>query len=392
MITNWLKTIQMNKKIFIYLILLFCLLFIIRLINIDADLPSWGVINYQPVDEGIYGNMALNMVNFGNINPNNYYGFNAYLMQGHVITNIIGNIVTYVCLILFGDNYFGFRLSSYIFMLLSCVLMLFSWYKIKKSKNILIMMMVLLCSFQLYISSRVIEPSVVRLFFISIILFLISMKNLDKRILGFLIGLFITISCFMVYITNIFLYLTVFLFLIYQLKNKNYQDVKTLFIFGCIGIIIGLIISQIYYETVWNTDLITNTFEQISSFQYDQTYAVNHINIQVYITRLFKFLTSNLFLYTLPLLSFVLLNFKTIIKGTKNKDILIFCCLGIFSFLMQTLFSEDYVVRKSIIISPFYFTLIYYCLINRNRNLELSYIANLVSIILAIFIPFLDYI
>lgn len=387
MIISWLRDLQMNKKLFICMILLFCLFFIIRLINIDADLPPWGIINYQPVDEGIYGNMALNMINFGSINPNNYYGFDAYLMQGHVITNIIGNLVTYICLMIFGDNYFGFRLSYIIFVFFSCLIMLLAWYKIKKSKNIIIMAIVLLCSFQLYVSSRVIEPSVVRLFFISTILFLMSIKSLDKRVLGFLVGLCITISCFMVYITNVFLYLTVFLFLIYQLKSKKYQEVKILFMFGCIGIIIGLIISQLYYGFIWNTDLITNTIAQINSFQYDQTYAVNYINIQVYVNRLIKFLTSNLFLYTLPLLSFVLLNFKTVIKNIKDKDIMVFCCLGLLSFMIQTLFSEDYVVRKSLIIAPFYFTLIYYCLINRNYNLEISFITNLVSIILSIFIP-----
>ena len=48
---------------------LFILFLITRLLFLDADLPPWGVINYQPADEGAYAMMALNKYNYGKISP-----------------------------------------------------------------------------------------------------------------------------------------------------------------------------------------------------------------------------------------------------------------------------------------------------------------------------------
>lgn len=53
---NWKKL-----KIFILLVLLFLL----RFLKLDIDLPPWGIVNYQPMDEGQYATMALNEYNYG---------------------------------------------------------------------------------------------------------------------------------------------------------------------------------------------------------------------------------------------------------------------------------------------------------------------------------------
>ena len=49
----------------IYLLLL--LLFLIRIINIEADIPQTYLVDYSSTDEGIYGNLALNLQNWGSL-------------------------------------------------------------------------------------------------------------------------------------------------------------------------------------------------------------------------------------------------------------------------------------------------------------------------------------
>ncbi len=39
-------------KVFALALVLICLLFCLRVIHIDQDLPPWGVVTYQPIDEG----------------------------------------------------------------------------------------------------------------------------------------------------------------------------------------------------------------------------------------------------------------------------------------------------------------------------------------------------
>ena len=87
-----------------------------RLLYIDSDVRApWGVLNYQPFDEGCYGALALHKINFGTMNPNNFYsGTYEYLMVAHVINNLIGNVFSYFTMIIFGDNYLGFRLGPVI--------------------------------------------------------------------------------------------------------------------------------------------------------------------------------------------------------------------------------------------------------------------------------------
>ena len=88
--------------------------FITRLLFLDSDLPPWGIINYQPVDEGTYSMMALNLYNYGDITPEIFNGDIEYITSPHIRINVIGNALIYMCLKLFGDNYWGLRVSSVI--------------------------------------------------------------------------------------------------------------------------------------------------------------------------------------------------------------------------------------------------------------------------------------
>ena len=97
-----------NKKCRYFCILAISLIYFLRIIYIDADVPAWGVSTYMPIDEGIYAELALNLLTFGSIDPNQYFqGQYEFLVSAQATINVFGNLVTYVTLLLFGDNYFG---------------------------------------------------------------------------------------------------------------------------------------------------------------------------------------------------------------------------------------------------------------------------------------------
>lgn len=378
-----------NKKM-LFVLLFFSILYFIRIINISADLPAWGVINYQPVDEGLYGNMALNMVNFGSVDPNSFFGQDLYFMQGHVINDIIGNIFVYIGLFLFGDNYFGFRFPIVVVSLMSFLLLIFSFNKIRsKEKRIILPILVILTSFQIYIFSRVVEPSVFRMFFVCLILFIMVNNCINIKKKAFLVGLLITLSCFLVYITNFFLYLSCFFYIIYLFWTKENNEAVIYIKYGFLGIFVGLIISQGYYTFCWDTDIITNTINQVNSFQYDSIYATDSYTLMIVVQRLIRFISSNMFLYSIPILTYLLCNSYKLIQNKKDKKIIYFCILTFLSFVLQTIISEDYVIRKSVVIFPVYMMLFYFTIIGENtKNISLGrLVCTLLSLFLIIGIP-----
>ena len=87
-------------------------IYFLRILNLDQDLPPWGIGYYQPVDEGSYSLLALNYTHYGYLNPTTIgdisYEVNTPLQTR---TNIFGNILSIISLSLFGNNYYGFRLK-----------------------------------------------------------------------------------------------------------------------------------------------------------------------------------------------------------------------------------------------------------------------------------------
>ena len=81
-ISTKLTTNIKNKKNAWICILLFFLFIISRLLFLDEDLPPWGIINYQPIDEGSYAILALNQYNYDAISPDVFNGDVEYIEIG----------------------------------------------------------------------------------------------------------------------------------------------------------------------------------------------------------------------------------------------------------------------------------------------------------------------
>ena len=102
----------MKKKYVIMGVVIFIALYLFRVINIDQDLPAWGIANYQPMDEGQYATMAINKYKYGTMRPDLKVDDIQFDTNAHVRNDLIGNIVCYIGLRLFGNNYIGLRVGS----------------------------------------------------------------------------------------------------------------------------------------------------------------------------------------------------------------------------------------------------------------------------------------
>ena len=126
-----------HKEIFQKIICaLLILLFFIRIINIEADIPQNYLVNYLSIDEGIYGNLALNLQNWGSLMyPLKVSGV-GLRHNPQILLNIIGNLIIYIFMFIFGDNYYGFRLGIVFIAFLTLVFIILSVIKLKKNYGI----------------------------------------------------------------------------------------------------------------------------------------------------------------------------------------------------------------------------------------------------------------
>lgn len=363
---------KLFKKDIKEVLLLVCifLYFLLRFLNIESDLPPWGIINYQPMDEGQYATMAINKLEYGTMRPDLKETGIDFLTCAHIRTNFIGNALIYLGLRLFGDNYIGLRSSSLFFGLLNFVLFILILSKLKKKftyseiSNTIFWIVIILYSvdFSFLMSCRVVETTIYRMFFEQLVIYLFLCGNgkiYKEKIRFLLMGLFSVLSVFTVYITNIFLVFgCIITIILYGIKKgrRRFIDATTNFIAGC-GI--AYILSELYYYFVWDTSTLLNLMQIIEDFGGTSGYIGGSQTGLFYI--FIKFVTSNCNMYNLPVLFVGLLLFPQIVRYAKETlDENTIILLSIFgSLFVQTFISEDYIVRKGILLYPILLYIVY---------------------------------
>ena len=363
----------------ILIVVIVVLLFTMRIYNIDNDLPAWGIVNYQPMDEGQYATMALNKYNCDSIRLDIKLDSIHFLTSAHIRNNVIGNFFVYIGMVIFGDNYFGFRIASVIFGGLNYLLFLLILYNIKKMYGkeersncsnwaYIAMGVLLLVDFTYTVACRVIETSIYRMFFLELIIFLftISSQNdlYEKKIRFFLAGLLSVGSVFAVYVTNIYIVIAVFATIIFCgiYKGKDYFY-NALFSFIA-GAGIAYVLCDLYYNVVWGTSCIVNTMQIIRDFSGTNGYT-GGANLLALFELGFHFVSANSNLYNISILYIFLLLLPIIGKQIfQKKDANIFLIgSAVLFLLLQTFINEDYIVRKYIMVYPLILCLIYYIIV-----------------------------
>lgn len=371
MIDKEVSKVSSSNKLFLGAVLLILCVFSLRILKLDVDLPGYGVGAYNPSDEGIYAFMALNVYNNGELNPkvevadgHTVVPYTAY----HCRNNLIENILVYAGMSIFGDNYTGFRIAiTFISFCNLLLIMLSAWLIVKhsecdfsKGKWIVVGIGAFYTlSFPYLISSRVVEPTIIRMFF-SLLVFFIFLWVKNTRLQFFLMGLVATISIELVYITNLFLYIPIFVagcMIGWKNGKRKFIDAAVFCILGCIC---SLGIGAIYYHAIWGTNFFSNTINIFKDFSSTSGYTVLTYQagfgfVHAILKAILKFFSANTFLYHMPLLAAFLFLLPSVVRRIlREKDeVAAFSLAAVFGLILQTCYTEDYIFRKGFLVQPF---------------------------------------
>lgn len=376
------KLREMQEKRWFYWLILIALfgLFFVRIGMLEQDLAPWGVAYYQPADEGQYALPVINEYNLGEANPDHaepYSAFTPYNLR----TNFIGNCVIKLGLENIGDNYFGFRISSVIFGFLNLLFLFLNlaWLQRKYAESnsvakwaIVGILAFFVVDFTFFNASIVVEPSVVRMLFAQLLLFVMLRTQGHGCIRYFLLSFLSMLSIGLVYFSNLFFLLACGLLLLLQWKKEGFRK---FFQYGCcflLGMAAAAALADLYYMQVWGSHFHTNFIQAIASFSGTTGYEITGItNPAAILKSLIKatafYFSANPFFYCIPLLAAVMIFVPGILVSIfqcKDETAAFLFALP-FSFLLQTLFSLDCITRKAAIIYPvvaclvFYMSLIY---------------------------------
>ncbi len=370
---NTLKNKRNDKALLIIAALLLAALYWVRVINLDQDLPPWGVGLYQPKDEGCYAILAVNEMEYGQINPENPLlkeGLGPMYVQEHIRVNYLGNLLEILSFRLFGDNYYGLRSPMLLIGFCNLCVMALVLLQLRKRYGkgesdelwmILGLLMLMSTHFYSYLSSRTVEPSTLRMLFAQLV-FLAWLKLQDRRRLCFFVmGMLITASVFLVYITNVFLYLAVGILLIMIGATEGWKNFWRGAIWFVLGIVPVFFAAEIYYRTVWDSSVISNTlgifgtFKDLSGYTVGATKGVSSF-VKGLVLGFVRYMSANWFLYAPALLFAVMVLFLPgLYTLLKKKDKTLCLMLAVpFSMLLQTMLSEDYIVRKLLVVVPYF--------------------------------------
>lgn len=355
------------KRIFIIGILI---IYFLRIINLDQDLPPWGIGYYQPIDEGAYSEMAYNMITYGTINPDTPEETGAEMgsyTPHHLRMNIIGNIFSFVGLRFLGNNYYGLRFPYVMIGAINFLVFYLILLKLNRKdfKLMAFFMILLVFDFMFFMASRVAETTSVRLMLLQLLVYTFLCLKKRFNIKFFLLGFLTTISVFMVYITNIFLYLACAILIVYLHKKNIKQMIKAIGLFG-VGSLAALFLCEVYYKCFWDIGAIENALFAIKSFSASNGYTISGVtealSTLIILQKFLAFWGANSLLYNLPIVLIVFLSFPFVIYYLRKKedDVCAFLLLIIGSFWLQTMFVEDCIGRKGILIFTCLLIYIYY--------------------------------
>ncbi len=357
-------------------------IFLFRAYNLDVDLPNWGMTNYQPIDEGQYVMLAINEIEYGTWRPDTGVVEVNYYTPEHMRNNVIGNVIAYAGLKVFGDNYYGLRMGSVLLGFMNFGLLIMILFELKKKygldnrKELIFIMGVslyTLTEFTFLIASRVVEPSILRMLFINLIIYLFLKLKEKSYYKYFVIGFLSVLSVFAVYITNIFLVMAIGIVILLKLWKKDKSDFfMSFFGFGS-GSAIAYLLCDMYYYFGWKSSALINTFNIIKSFTGVSKYAA--------ITSLisgFRYFLTNFNLYNVVVfVIFIICLPFFMAKAYKAKDefmgLLIFIYLG---FFLQTFVVNDYIQRKFIILFPLTLFIIFITWLTSDKNKFMALMKN----------------
>ena len=378
----------------IIVISMFIIFLSTRLFHLERDVPPWDITMYSSFDEQLYVIPAFNMYNHGSMK----YQVVDWLPDDiPMLTNsMLGNLMTFFTFKIFGNNYYGLRMSavvaSFVVVVLLFKLLWLQGASICKKKNFdkyskivyLVIGFFVIINFPFVMASRVYETTIIRMMAMMILMYLATKYINDNRQGGsrevFLFGLFVGTGVWFVYITNIFFLPAFGLFVLVQGVKKGWVNGGKYLTLYCLGVFGSIIIHSAVYYAIYDQFYWKEIFRYIN----DPLWGGRRVNVIAGDTGITliksmwsntrKFLNTNIFSMNINLSSFFILAVPflmyRIMRFRKGIDIVIGSIL--FFIFLQSLFINDFYERKLVILFPLVILIIYgavieiISIINRN--------------------------
>lgn len=361
-----------------------------RFIYLEADPPAWGISFYQPADEGPYAYLAINEKTYGSFNPSTEVtGGHATWVSENFIMNIVGNLMNVAGFKIFGNNYYGLRVPYVIIFFINFLLMFILLNQLRKRYRpddgtmidvVLVLMLWIAIDFSFFLSSRYVEPSAVRMMLTLLIAIVYVSMPESGKLRYFIVGALITFSCFMVYITNVFLYLAMGLVILYIAHSKGRKDFMNALVWFIAGCAVCFVLVEMYYILYWHTEAIKNALEAVSSFSEDSMATGDSKGKSSLVKMIgglavsfFRVFSANSFAYNLPLLFAMIVTLPSLLKViNRRKDSeLLFLTVTPIAFFLQSFIAYDTVTRKMVIVFPLVIcSLFVFYLVNKSSSEE----------------------
>jgi len=356
------------KKIAFYSIFIF-LIILGRVIFLDSDLPAnIDLLNLYPFDEGFYTQSAFNLYNYGTFTHN----IVPYITNDAGVANLFQTILTYMSLLIFGNNYYGVRMPSIFISLITIWLFYLTLKNIKEDNSkftnysIFSMVLYFVTDFEYLSISRIYVPTVFRIFFITLMIYIFSKyyKESYKEIFThkhiFIFSFLSMSSIFFIYIYNIFIYsaivFTIFTVSLFNNWKKNKKQIAKDSFFIILGTLFSLILFIIYLKVIYSINIIDYFEITLRTGQAKQI--LKNTNFYSLILLPFKTiydtLSTNIFRFNIILLLIFLLSLPIFTKKIiKNKNIFNIFLLNILFFkYTQSLFENTFFYKRLTVLLP----------------------------------------
>lgn len=348
--------LTLNKTLVTSIIII---LSIFRFIYLDQDVHSRMIEGISQGDEVFYA----------------FAGYEQYLQENNRLINDDEDIkfykglsfnnypLTYLSLHIFGNNYYGLRLSS----VLSSLLAIFLLYRVsikiytKNSELIFYSIIFLFSDFYFFIISRFQTPQIHSIFIISLILYIFYQNKLATKHKFFILS-FLGFSAVTIYYTlNLFVLAAIGTYiLIISIKQKRFSYI----LYSLAGAILSIIL---YLTLVYLVDEnIFDYYQRITEFQenYEVTQTSKGIieSFRNFIISSLSIITTNLFRFN-PILLWTTLTFIIhftflIFKKKGSNDQLFIYLILIFAFA-QAFFVNSYPFKKWVVLVPVAYTILF---------------------------------
>lgn len=342
-------------------IFLLFMVYAIRIFNLDSDMPNWGVGEYTPLDEGYYAMQA-----YQNVNHNGLQGAADLLTGQYRLWNsslsLFNTIFCTFSMKLFGNNYYGLRMSSvFAGAIVLFIIILLMFYNNEKTDfwPAMLLGVFIVFNFSFKIATRIVEPGVYRMLILCCMI-LFFYKTYKKEALCYTgMGVFALWSLIFGYITNVFVAVPLGILLFCHILWKHklpLQKIGYLAAGGIGGYLSGELLYYLFQGRWFAQDMIRVVLgREIRRAGFSPEYLVWNLK---------AVLQGNMFGYNAAFLILsVLAVLYCVYVGYRDKDecllYISWLCIG---FLTQSMFTSDFLIRKSITIFPVLIVTIYYLL------------------------------